>query len=87
MAICGGCGFATAMSGSWSVEDGRLTWRADPDPQPRRGPDLNWCGESDRCPPDGFKRVTVDNRELSAEDIGTLRATAGYARIHEFDAS
>lgn len=84
-ATCGGCRFMAALTGKWSVEDGRLVWRADPDPQPRRGPDLERCGESDRCPPGGFEYVTVDGEDLSAGDLAALRATAADARLREYE--
>jgi hypothetical protein len=83
-ATCGGCRFTSALKGTWSVEDGRLVWRADPDPQPGRGPDLERCGESDRCPPGGFEYITVDGEDLSAEDAAMLRASAADARQREW---
>src|ERR1035441_7885100 len=43
---CGHCRFGARLTGVWSVEDGRLVFRADADPQPRRGPDLSSCCES-----------------------------------------
>ena len=82
-ASCGHCRFMSALSGKWSVEDGRLVWRADADPQPRRGPDLVSCYES--SPVVEFGAVTVDGEDLGGEDIAALRATAEYARLHEFD--
>lgn len=45
MALCGNCNFQTALAGKFSVENGRLVWRADADIQPRRGPDLTGCVE------------------------------------------
>lgn len=83
-ATCGGCRFTSALAGKFSVEDGRLVWRADPDPQPRRGPDLTSCGEGYSCP-DEFESIVADDADLSSEDIAALRATAEYARLHEFD--
>ena len=84
-ATCGGCRFMSALTGKWSVEEGRLVWRAEPDPQPRRGPDLETCCESDRCPPGGFEYITADGEELSTEDMAALRVTAADARLREFE--
>jgi len=84
-ATCGGCRFTSALAGKWSVEDGRLVWRGDADPQPRRGPDLESCCESDRCPEGGFRYITADGGELSAEDMAALRATAAEARLREYE--
>jgi hypothetical protein len=83
-ATCGGCRFTSALEGAWSVEDGRLVWRAEPDPQPGRGPDLTSCCEGSDCA-DEFRHVTVDGGDLSAGDLAALRATAADARLHEFD--
>jgi hypothetical protein len=82
LAVCGHCRFATALTGKFSVEDGLLVWRAAADPQPRRGPDLDNCCES--SPVIEFEHVTVDDEELSAEQITALRAAAAAARLHEF---
>ena len=82
-AHCGHCRFASALKGAWSVEDGRLTWRAAADPQPRRGPDLVSCCES--SPVIEFEHITADGEDLGSEDIAALRASAEYARLHEFD--
>src|ERR1700733_7752642 len=71
-ATCGNCRFMTKLAGKFSVEDGRLVWRGDPDPQPRRGPDLMSCREGGDCPGE-FGHVTVDGEDLSAEDIAALR--------------
>jgi hypothetical protein len=80
---CGHCRFGARLAGVWSVEDGRLVFRADADPQPRRGPDLTSCCESDSVVE--FESVMVGDRDLSGEEIAALRATAEYARLHEFD--
>jgi hypothetical protein len=74
-AQCGSCRFRTALTGTWSVEDGLLVWRGAPDPQPRRGPDLLRCSESGDCP-DEFGHVRLDDLELSGEQIAALRASA-----------
>ena len=66
------------LSGAFSVEDGLLVWRAAPDPQPRRGPDLSSCCESD--PVINFKYVTVDGVDLSGEQVAALRETAAQAQ-------
>jgi len=76
-AECGDCGFMTALTGEWAVEDGRLVFRADADPLTRRGPSLHYCGESREVTE--FEHLTVDDRQLSAEDFATLRATADAA--------
>lgn len=81
IAHCGDCRFATALRGKFSVEDGRLVWRADPDPQPGRGPDLDYCGESREAVT--FRHVTVDGELLADEDVAALRATARAARSEQ----
>lgn len=80
-AACGRCRFMSALSGRWSVEDGRLVWRADPDPQPRRGPDLESCCEGRKC--GEFAGIVADGGELSAADVAALRETARLARERE----
>lgn len=79
---CGHCRFTSALRGTWSVEAGRLVWRADESPQPGRGPDLNTCCESD--PVIQFEHITVDGKELSAEDIAALRETARQAEFRDW---
>jgi hypothetical protein len=66
----------TTLTGEWSVEDGRLVFRAAADPQPRRGPDLESCCESD--PVISFERITCGypEQELTGEQIAALRASA-----------
>lgn len=75
-ATCGHCRFMTTLTGEWSVEDGRLVFRAGADPQPRRGPDLESCCESD--PVINFEHITCGypEQELTGEQIAALRATA-----------
>ncbi len=80
LAVCGHCRFTVPLRGEWSVEGGRLVFRADADPQPGRGPDLDHCGESDRAVE--FKRITVGGKELSREQAVALRETAGRADGH-----
>jgi hypothetical protein len=75
---CGHCRFSSSLDGEFSVEDGRLTWRAAPDPQPGRGPGLFSCCESD--PVVEFKHVVAGDREFSSEEIAALRVTAGRVR-------
>jgi hypothetical protein len=70
-ATCGHCRFTTALRGEFSVEAGRLVWRADRDSQPGRGPDLNSCCES--SPVIEFAHITAGDEELNAEDIAALR--------------
>jgi hypothetical protein len=73
LATCGHCRFTTALTGKFSVEDGLLVWRAAADPQPRRGPGLESCCESN--PVIEFGHVTADGEELSAEQVAALRET------------
>jgi hypothetical protein len=80
LATCGGCRFTTALGGTWSVEDGRLVFRAMLDPLARRGPSMGGCCEGHH---EGvefgaleFKRVTVDDRPLTDEEFATLKASA-----------
>ena len=75
-ATCGHCRFMTELTGEWSVENGRLVFRAAADPQPRRGPDLNGCGESSEVT--RFERITCGwpELELTAGQIAELRAAA-----------
>ena len=81
LATCGHCGFTSALRGEFTVEDGRLVWRADESPQPGRGPDLNSCCES--SPVIEFGHITAGGEELSAEDIATLRETDRQAEMRE----
>ena len=76
-ATCGHCGFMSALTGKFSVEDGLLVWRAAMDSQPRRGPDLNGCCES--SPAIKLEDVTVDGEYLTAEQIAALRESATRA--------
>jgi hypothetical protein len=82
LAVCGHCRFATALTGTFSVEDGLLVWRGTPDPQPGRGPDLSSCCESD--PVIEFWHITADGENLSAGQVAALQATAAGARLQEF---
>ena len=83
-AVCGYCRFMTRLTGKWSVEDGLLIWRADADPQPRRGPDLRSCCEGWEC--GDFSGITADDQVLSDEDVTALRATAEQAQQREAEA-
>lgn len=78
LATCGHCGFTTALTGVFSVEDGLLVWRGAPDPQSRRGPDLNGCCESDLVIE--FERIIADGEDLGAEQVAALRESAAGAR-------
>jgi hypothetical protein len=80
-ATCGHCRFTSALKGKFSVEDGRLVWRADESPQPGRGPDLRSCCES--SPVIRFERITAGDEELSTEDIGALRETDRQAEMRD----
>ena len=77
-ASCGYCRFTSALRGAWSVEDGLLVWRAAPDPQPGRGPDLRSCCEGWEC--GEFSGITADDQVLSDEDVAAMRATAEEAQ-------
>jgi hypothetical protein len=83
-ATCGHCRFTTALTGKFSVEDGLLVWRAAADLQPGRGPDLDGCCES--SPVIQFEHITVDGKNLSAEQIAALRQTAVRADSAEMAA-
>lgn len=78
LARCGRCGYVQALSGTWSVEDGRLVFRADADPLRRRGPDYRGCSESSH---DGrgsieFTRLEVDGEPLTDEQVAEMRSSA-----------
>lgn len=80
LAKCGGCGFATALSGTWSVEGGRLVFRADLNPLARRGPSMGTCCEGNH---EGvasgaleFRYVTVDGKPLADAQFAALKASA-----------
>ena len=75
LATCGGCRFTTALSGAWSVEDGRLVFRAMLDPLARRGPSMDSCCEGHHEGVE-FKCVTVDGRPLADEEFAALKASA-----------
>jgi hypothetical protein len=77
LASCGHCRFTSMLAGEWSVEDGRLVFRAAADPQPYRGPDLEGCCEGSEC--GEFSGVTADGRELAADQVAALRKTAREA--------
>lgn len=79
LATCGGCGFTSRLDGTWSVEDGRLVFRAALNPLVRRGPSLDSCCESDHDGRGGtvaFRRITVDGKLLTDEQAAILRASA-----------
>lgn len=73
-AQCGHCGFTSYLQGAWSVEDGRLTFRATAEPLSHRGPDFDSCCESD--PVVQFRRIVVEGEPLTDEQVATLRASA-----------
>lgn len=78
LATCGWCGFSTRLDGVWSVEDGRLVFRALLNPLAKRGPDYSTCSEG-RHDHDGmleFTRITVDDEALSDEQTAMLRQSA-----------
>jgi hypothetical protein len=79
--MCSKCHFMTNLSGRWSIEHGRLMFRADEDPQPRRGPDLVSCCEGYECG-DFTKIVTEygsEKQEFSRQELDELRRTAANA--------
>lgn len=73
LAECGGCRFGSRLDGKWSVEDGRLVFRAALSPLTRRGPDYESCGEG-RDGPHEFRRITVDGKPLTDEQVAELQA-------------
>lgn len=80
LATCGSCRFTTALSGAWSVEDGRLVFRADLDPLGRRGPSMGSCCEGNHEGVERgaleFRYLTVDGKPLADEQFATLKASA-----------
>jgi len=80
LATCGGCRFTTALGGTWSVEDGRLVFRAALNPLARRGPGMGSCCEGRHEGVESgvleFRRVTVDGNALSDEEFAVLKASA-----------
>jgi hypothetical protein len=79
LAACGHCRFTTALDGTWSVEDGRLVFRAMLNPLTRRGPSMGSCCEGGHDGIPGaleFKRVTVDGKPLTDEQFAALKASA-----------
>jgi hypothetical protein len=83
---CGDCRFTSAIHGAWSVEDGRLVFRADADPQPGRGPDLGGCCESDRDQLDvDFTCIDAGGQVFTGDDLAALRASTEAARQAQYD--
>lgn len=78
MAECGWCGYGQRLSGTWTVEDGRLVFRAHLDPLMRRGPGYSSCSESDHGGNGAisFTRVTVDGEPLTDGQVAELQAAA-----------
>ncbi len=70
---CGSCSFSNTLSGAWSVENGRLVFRADASPLATRGPDFHHCGE---CGAE-LTRITVgfEREPLAAEQVAALQAS------------
>ena len=85
LAACGHCRFTTALDGSWSVEDGRLVFRAALDPLTRRGPSIGGCSEGchDGRGAIGFRRITVDGEPLTDEQVAMLRSSAASPEARE----
>jgi len=82
-AQCGHCGFGNRLKGAWSVEGGRLVFRADANPLRSRGPDFESCGESDEIAE--FRKITVNGEPLTPEQVAELQAAARAADGTEFD--
>lgn len=82
LAECGHCGFGNALTGTWSVEDGRLVFRADANPLSSRGPNFHRCSESSEVAE--FKRITVDRKPLADEDVVALQAAEQAAEEAEW---
>jgi hypothetical protein len=80
LATCGGCRFTSALSGTWSVEDGRLVFRAALNPLARRGPGMGSCCEGTHEGIDygalEFRYLTVDGKALADEEFAALKASA-----------
>ena len=77
---CGHCRFTTALAGHWTIEHSRLVFRADADPQPRRGPDLCCCGESRE--PASFTAIVTDTDQVFTGDVLTGLQTVAE-RAHD----
>lgn len=81
-AECGHCGHVNGLTGTWSVENGRLVFRADANPLRSRGPDFHGCSES--SPVAEFKRITVYGEPLTDEQVAALQAAARAADEAEY---
>lgn len=75
LASCGACHFGSALDGTWSVEEGRLVFRAMLNPLVRRGPGFEGCSEG-RDGAAVFTRATVDGKPLTDEQFAELKAAA-----------
>lgn len=75
---CGDCGFTSWIHGEWSVEDGRLVFRAAADPLPGRGASLDYCGESSEIAE--FTRIRIDEHFLPDDEFAALKDTAAKSR-------
>jgi hypothetical protein len=76
---CNVCFFENVLSGTWTVENGRLVFRADADPLQTRGPDFHHCAESSEVTE--FTSMTFDygQQRFSDEDFRALQATSEAA--------
>jgi hypothetical protein len=86
LATCGYCRFTSELSGTWSVEDGRLVFRAALNPLTRRGPSLGSCCEGSHGGIPGaleFKRVTAGGEALADGQFAVLKASAGSPEARE----
>jgi hypothetical protein len=82
LARCGHCGHVNGLDGTWSVEDGRLVFRADANPLTSRGPDFHGCSESSEVTE--FKKITVDDKPLTPEQVAELQAVERAADEAEY---
>ena len=73
---CGKCRFISSLSGTFVVEEGKLTWTGDPYLTPRRGPDIGWCSECGTV----LDRITLDGNEVSMEQFAEMDKAAGGDR-------
>lgn len=80
---CSDCGFTAPVHGKWSVEDGRLVFRAESDPFTGRGPDLDGCGESHEYSTTVGVVFEWGQEPLPEADVAALRRTARHVSHDE----
>lgn len=76
-AVCGHCRFTGALAGTFTVEDGLLVWRGEPDVLPGRGPGLESCCESYEIAQ--FTRIDADGVIIDGDELAALRESARAA--------